>query len=111
MQNELSHKLPGAVSAQFAGDSALAFGIIPELASLNLGPAVRAQVQEAFAAGLHVVWRVMAGVCGFALLSCLLMKGLPLHTSTDKNWGVQEKKKAGPLDSEASRSPSSQSAS
>ena len=76
----------------FSNDSALAFGIIPELKGLGLSADVLAQVQDAFASGLHVVWRVMAGVCGFALLSCVMMKGLPLHTKTDKSWGVKEKK-------------------
>lgn len=49
-------------------------------------------VQAAFAGGLCIVWLVMAAIGGGGLLISFLMEALPLHTSTDKSFGIAEKR-------------------
>lgn len=53
---------------------------------------LKRSVQEAFAHGLRVIWLVLVGISGFAFLVSFLMEGLPLHTSTDKNYGIEQAK-------------------
>ena len=33
----------------------------------------------------------MLGISGIGVLAALLMKGLPLHTHVDEQWGLEEK--------------------
>jgi len=54
--------------------------------------ALRQDVRTAFADSLRVVWQVLIGVAGIGFLSSLAMKHLPLHTNTDENWGLEERK-------------------
>ena len=52
---------------------------------------LKRSVQEAFAHGLREIWLVLIGICSFAFIVSLFMEGLPLHTSTDKKYGVAER--------------------
>ncbi|KAF8178949.1 iron permease [Pholiota molesta] len=53
------------------------------------GP-LQAEVRALFAAGLVLVWRVMIGLCGIGLLTCLLMKEVPMRTALDGAWGLRD---------------------
>jgi len=88
LQNELQHRLPPGFISQFPSGVAVVYSAIPQIR--NLPQPLKDEVQEAFIDSLRVVWNVMAGVCGLGFLSTLLMKGLPLHTSTDEAWALKE---------------------
>lgn len=62
----------------------MAFSIIPTIGTLP--EPLRADVRNAFAGALQVMWRVLTGIGGVGLLASFAMKDLPLHTSVDKNW-------------------------
>lgn len=92
LQNQLKSKLPADFIAQFPSGTAIAYSIIPVIPTLE--EPFKTNVREAFANSLQLYWQVMIGISGLGLLSSLLMKGLPLHTSMDENWGlVQEREK------------------
>ncbi|KAH8107508.1 iron permease [Phellopilus nigrolimitatus] len=96
LQNVLSHKLPpdfaGSAGGSGGGSADIAFSVIPALATTR--EPLLGEIQRAFAEGLQLAWRVLAGFCALGLLASLLMEGLPLHTTTDKNWGLEEREKA-----------------
>lgn len=56
---------------------------------------LRTEVRNAFAGSLQTLWRVSIGLSGLGLLVSLGMKGLPLHTAVDGNWGLKEGDGAG----------------
>ena len=89
LQNELLKKLPEEFIQQFPTGTQVAYSIIPLIKSFpdNLKDEIRA----AFADSLRVYWRILLYVCGFGFLSCFALKGLPLHTNLDEQWGLQEK--------------------
>ena len=93
LQTQLSHRLPSdfVTSIPGGGNAALAYSLIPVIPTLE--DPFRAQVQDAYAKSIAVIWQVMIGVAGIGFLASLFMKGLPLHTQTDKQWGLQEGKK------------------
>ncbi|KAH9920285.1 MFS general substrate transporter [Fomitopsis serialis] len=86
LQNELRRRLPAAYIAQFPNGVALAYAIIPELSTLT--PSLREEVRLAFAESLAILWKALTGVAGVGLLSSLLMREIPLHTETDKDWDL-----------------------
>lgn len=49
------------------------------------------QVRAAFAESTQLIWRVMIGVSAAGLLTCMLMREVPLRTDMDETWGLQEK--------------------
>ena len=67
---------------------ALAYSLIPVIPTLD--EPVRSQVQTAFAQSIAVIWQVFIGLSGVGMITSLFMRGLPLHTETDKRWGLQE---------------------
>ncbi|KIM92156.1 hypothetical protein PILCRDRAFT_260 [Piloderma croceum F 1598] len=84
LQNGLSHHLPEDFLKQFPGGVAIAYSVIPQIR--DLPQPLKHQVQIAFAESLRVVWKVLVGLSGLGLVSSCLMRGLPLHTVTDKEW-------------------------
>lgn len=78
------HTLPQGVQ--------VAYAIIPQIPSLPGG--LQDEVRGAFAGSVRVVWQVMIGISGAGLLTCLLMKELPLRTDMDETWGLQEERLA-----------------
>jgi len=88
LQNQLVHHLPAAFYAQFPAGTAVAYSIIPVISSLPTE--LKNEVRVAFAESLKVIWQVGAGLVSIGLLSCVAMKGLPLHTETAKEWRMKE---------------------
>jgi hypothetical protein len=67
----------------------IAFAIIPQISKLP--EPLRSQVRVAFADSLSVIWKTMIGISAAGLLTVLAMKELPMHTTTDENFGFEEK--------------------
>ena len=84
LQNELSHRIPAAFLENFPQGAAIAYAVIPQVPSLP--EPLKQGVQEAFAASLRVVWRVLIGVSAAGFVCSLFMEGLPLHSALDKEW-------------------------
>jgi hypothetical protein len=93
LQNELKRRVPADVLAQIPGAVAgsLQYALIPVIKDLP-GP-VRDDVRAAFAESLRIVWCVFVGIAALGLLSSIPMRGLPLHTSTDAKWALEERQK------------------
>lgn len=98
LQNELQKRMPAAFAAQVPGGTAIAYATIPLIA--DLPEPLRNEVRVAFANSLKVVWEVFAGISGIGLIASLFMKGLPLHTSTDKQWALAQRGEQGSEDHE-----------
>jgi len=85
LQNELVKRLPSDFTSTIPNGSAgLAYALIPELPHLE--PQLLAQVEDAFAGGMMVIWQVLLGIAGLGLLCSLPMKGLPLTNRLDEQW-------------------------
>ncbi len=92
LQNELSHRVPAEFLENFPQGVAIAYGIIPQIPSLQ--EPLKDGIQQAFADSLKVVWQVLIAVGAVGFLSSLLMKGLPLHGHMDKDWALQNDRSA-----------------
>ncbi|KIP04457.1 hypothetical protein PHLGIDRAFT_129482 [Phlebiopsis gigantea 11061_1 CR5-6] len=94
LQTQLTTRLPADFIATLPGGDgvALAYSLVPVIPTLE--PPLRGQVQAAYADSIAVIWQVLIGVAGIGLLASLFMKGLPLHTETDKNWGMKDEGEA-----------------
>jgi hypothetical protein len=57
-----------------------------------LPPALQTAVQNAFLQSLRQVWIAMAVLCGIGLFTLVLIKDIPLRTTTDKKWDVVSEK-------------------
>ena len=90
LQTQLGQRLPAAFIEQFPGGVAIAYSAIPVIPTVP--EPLRTEIRTAFADSIIVIWQVMIGVGGLGLLFSLLMKGLPLHTQVDENWGIEDKK-------------------
>ena len=67
----------------------------------NLEEPLQSTVRIAFADSLKTFWNVLIGVAALGFISSLLMKGLPLHTSVDRTYGINATKQRGSsIDSE-----------
>ncbi|OSD02317.1 MFS general substrate transporter [Trametes coccinea BRFM310] len=93
LQNELKRRVPPAFLTESAQGSAIAYALIPQVPFLP--EPLKREVQDAFAGSLRVLWEVLLGIGAAGLLSSLLMKGLPLHTSLDEDWAMTEPRTAG----------------
>ena len=109
LQNELLAKLPADFTSTLPKGVQVAYAIIPQIQSLPDG--VKDEVRGAFAGSVRVIWQVMIGISGAGLLTCLLMKELPLRTDMDETWGLQEKERGEEKGAEAGAGPSSGTAS
>ncbi|KAI0791722.1 Mfs1.2 [Abortiporus biennis] len=88
LDNTFSNKLSSDVLAIFPGGANGVYFSIPLISSLP--DPIKTEVRIAFAEGLSLMWKVLSGITAIGLLSCILMKGLPLHTEVDENWGIEE---------------------
>jgi hypothetical protein len=93
LQNGLRARLPQEVLSRYAAGAELAYAVIPDIPGLS--PELRTETQAAFADSLHLVWVVMLALCGAGMASVGLMKHFSLRKTTDKQWGLKEKEKAG----------------
>ena len=91
LQNGLSKRLPAEFLSDFPQGVQVAYSIISLIGALQ--DPFKKQVQDAFAASLQDMWRVMIAFTGFGLLISFLMKSIPLHTSVDREWGLQDSEK------------------
>lgn len=87
-QTQLQKKLPQEFIAQLPSGVDLSFAIIPIIPTLD--EPFRSEVQAAYALSISVIWQVMIGIGGIGFLASLVMKGLPLHTEVDREWGLNE---------------------
>lgn len=63
--------------------------MIPTIPSLQ--EPQRTEVRAAFAQATQLIWRVMAGISGAGLLTCLLMQEVELRKdSLDEKWGLKQ---------------------
>ncbi|TFY67591.1 hypothetical protein EVG20_g3888 [Dentipellis fragilis] len=92
LQNELRKNLPVEFASTFTESTQIAYAVIPQIP--DLPQPLKDEVRRAFADSVRVIWQVLTGISGMGLLVSLAMKGLPLHTSTDQEWGMQERKGA-----------------
>lgn len=88
LQNQLLDRLPPDFVAGFPGGTAIAYSIIPTIATLP--DALRTSVRNAFSDSLQVVWKVFLGIAAAGMLSSLGMKHMKLHTSVDRDWGLRQ---------------------
>lgn len=90
LQNVLARKLPTSLRASLSGSSVaqLTYSIIPEIK--NLEEPLRTQAQRAFADAIALIWRVMAGIASFGLLTCLLMREVEMRSSLDERWSMKD---------------------
>lgn len=91
LQNVLLHDLPPSFVQTLPQGVEIAYAIIPTIPTLEA--AFKDQVRDAFARATQLIWRVMLGISGAGLLSCLLMKEIELRTDMDEKWGLQEREK------------------
>ena len=91
-QTQLPKHLPKQFLDELPGGIGFAYSVIPIIPTLD--EPFRTQVQEAFALSISVIWEVMIGIAGIGLLASLMMKGLPLHTEVDRQWGLNEGEEA-----------------
>ncbi|KAF8996786.1 MFS general substrate transporter [Cyathus striatus] len=92
LQNELQRRLPDSFTSQFPDGIPLVYTIIPSISALP--QPVRDSVREAFAGGLQLMWKILAGVAGLGLVVSFAMAEVPMADATDENWGLDEKQKA-----------------
>ncbi|RDB27052.1 Efflux pump FUS6 [Hypsizygus marmoreus] len=100
LQNTIQTKLPSEFTAQFPGGAAVFYEVIAEIDAVD--EPLRSEVRAAFGDALKLTWLVLTGVSGLGLISSLVMRGLPLHTTTDKDWGVKEKSGEGEVGTSSS---------
>lgn len=94
VQNELKKRLPDNIPNVVA-NAGLAYSIVPEIRYLD--EPLKTTVRIAFAESLKVTWQVMIGISAIGLLSCLLMRGIPLNMDVDDSWALEpEGKVEGP---------------
>ena len=88
LQNTIKQRLPASFTADIAGGTQIAYALIPTIVALP--EPLKAQVRGAFADGVALIWRVMAGISGAGLLSCLLMREVPLRADMDETWVIED---------------------
>ncbi|KAF8532577.1 MFS general substrate transporter [Gautieria morchelliformis] len=99
LQNELHRRLPQTFLSQFPQGVAITYSVIPQIR--DLPEPLKDEVRQAFVDSLRLIWNGMAGICGLGLLSTVLMKGLPLHATTDEAWALNQKETSAKKDGES----------
>ena len=89
MQNGLQQRLPAEFLSSFPSGNSIAFSIVPEIASI--AEPFRTEIRQAFAESLRTLWLVLIGISGLGLISSFAMKQLPLHTSVDKAYALEDR--------------------
>ncbi|KAJ7907895.1 major facilitator superfamily domain-containing protein [Mycena leptocephala] len=76
------------------GTAPLAYALIPLIAALPpsfLPPALKIEVQDAFAESLGVMWAVLVGIAGVGMVASWAMRGLVLGREVDGRWALVER--------------------
>ncbi|KAF8977268.1 hypothetical protein BDQ17DRAFT_1384032 [Cyathus striatus] len=92
IQNELQRRLPDSFTSQFPDGIPLMYTIIQRISAIP--QPVRDSVREAFAGGLQLMRKILAGVAELGLVISFAMAEAPMADATDDNWGLDEKQKA-----------------
>ncbi|KAI0667862.1 iron permease [Trametes maxima] len=89
LQSKLLQTLPASFTAGLPSGVQVAYAIIPTIPTLR--DPLRSEVRAAFAQATRLIWRVMMGLSGAGLLSCVLMREVELRKdSLDGTWGLKE---------------------
>ncbi|KAL1949730.1 hypothetical protein VTO73DRAFT_8611 [Trametes versicolor] len=89
LQTKLLQALPASFTATLPHGVQIAYAVIPTIPTLH--EPQRTQVRAAFAQATRLIWRVMAGLSGAGLLTCLLMQEVELRKdSLDEKWGLKQ---------------------
>ncbi|KAF9817410.1 hypothetical protein IEO21_03464 [Rhodonia placenta] len=86
LQDTLRARLPAALLADVPAGAQLAYALIPAVAGLE--EPLRGEVRAAFAESTARIWRVMIGMSGAGLLTCILMQEVPMRRALDEQWGL-----------------------
>ncbi|KAF7308132.1 MFS domain-containing protein [Mycena chlorophos] len=92
LQNKLKTTLPPSFIAQVSGSTSsgggyeIAYAAIPLIRGLD--EPLKRQVQVAFAESMKEIWQVMTGISGIGLLSCLLMREIPMGVVVDETYAL-----------------------
>ncbi|RPD60514.1 hypothetical protein L226DRAFT_522272 [Lentinus tigrinus ALCF2SS1-7] len=92
LQNTILRDLPPSFLETIPQGVQIAYAAIPALESL-IDP-VKTDVRVAFARSVRLIWLVMIGVGGTGLLSCTLMREIPMRTDMDETWAVTDSERA-----------------
>ncbi|KAJ7066027.1 iron permease [Mycena amicta] len=88
LQNKLKTNLPPSFIAQFPPGFEIAYIAIPVIRTLD--EPLKSQVQAGFAKSMAAIWQTMAGIAGIGLLSCLLLKEIPMVQGIDERYALKE---------------------
>jgi len=91
LQNSLSTNLPASFIALFPPHTDIAYAAIDVIPTLPADQ--RKIVTDGFAKSLAMVWKVLAGVAGGGLISCFIMKEIPLSDELDETYALNERQK------------------
>lgn len=89
LQTQLSKHLPAEFLAQLPGGVSIAYSLVSVIPTLP--EPFRSEVQLAFARSIGVIWQVMIGVSAIGAVASLFMRGVPLNTKVDKDWGLENR--------------------
>jgi len=92
LQNSLQKRIPPSVIGSPPFDTEIAYTIIPLIPFMP--QALKMEVQDAFLQSLRQVWIAMAVLSGIGLCTLVLIKEIPLRTTTDKKWDAVNEKQA-----------------
>ncbi|KAI0636118.1 iron permease [Trametes polyzona] len=88
LQSKLLETLPSSFTASLPQGVQIAYAIIPTIPHLK--DPLQMEVRAAFAQATRLIWRIMAGLSGAGLLTCLLMREVELRKdSLDEKWGLK----------------------
>ncbi|KAJ7165706.1 iron permease [Mycena crocata] len=88
LQNMLQRKLPPAFVIKFPLGSEIAYAAIPAIRELE--EPLRKEVQRAFAESMAVIWQTMIGISGLGFLFSFLMEEVPLSTTVDDDYALED---------------------
>ncbi|KAF7328582.1 MFS domain-containing protein [Mycena venus] len=89
LQNKLKENLSAAFVARFPPDIEIAYATIPVIRGLE--EPLRSQAQAAFSDSMTAIWQTLIGISGLGLLLSLLMKEVPMATTTDESYRLKDK--------------------
>ena len=78
--------IPGSPNSK---GTQIAYAIIPVIS--EFAEPLRTQIRTAFANSLKLIWQVMTGLSAGGLLSCVLMKEVPMRVAMDESWTLKHK--------------------
>ncbi|EIN09241.1 iron permease [Punctularia strigosozonata HHB-11173 SS5] len=90
LQNRVRSILPSSLVESLPAHVEVSYALIPLIRKLP--PPLKGKVQEAFARSIDLIWRVMIGISGAGLLSCLLMSEVEMRQELDDAWGLEERR-------------------